>query len=182
VPKRMDAPLNLPGTVGRIVGREAMGWLSEGDAEMPPGHHLVYFPTRVRDDELLPDGCDELHWPGTPFMRRLWAGGVIRFNLGKGLRLDCAPAVCLETVDDVQVVGKGQEEKIIVTVRRNYGKPEPLRKIIQEQDKEEMDRSVRSEDAGDWAVLEERKLVFLRHKTHEQIVEDLESKDRVIKC
>src|SRR2546430_8797592 len=55
---------------------------------LPPGHHLVYFPTPTTASQLLPDGTDTLHSPGPPFTQRLWAGGRVQFTHPDLLRLD----------------------------------------------------------------------------------------------
>src|SRR6266702_756832 len=49
-------------------------------SELPPTHHLVYFNPAMPADELLPDGTDPLQSPGPPFVRRMWAGGYLRFS------------------------------------------------------------------------------------------------------
>ncbi len=93
---------------------------SQLGAPLPQGHHLVYFPFQLPASRLASDGADLDHAPGAPFLRRMWAGGSIRF--GDQVKLDGGPAVCLETVEDVtlkdgDVPGK---EKIFVDTWRRY--------------------------------------------------------------
>ncbi|KUI60355.1 Mesaconyl-C(4)-CoA hydratase, partial [Cytospora mali] len=120
-------------------------------AVLPTGHHLVYFPPTHPTSALLPDGTDEDHWPGAPFVRRLWAGGSVQFaGAGAGavagdgeggdqlLRLDGRRAVCIEKVEDVRLTwakptptpgnggaGEGERDvhsdKVFVDVVRHYG-------------------------------------------------------------
>ncbi|EJT72707.1 hypothetical protein GGTG_09566 [Gaeumannomyces tritici R3-111a-1] len=74
---------------------------------LPQGHHLVYFPPQLSDQELLPDGTDPAHWPGLPFTRRLWAGGSVTYARGweRSLRFNrtLAPMWCDESVQHVEL-------------------------------------------------------------------------------
>ncbi|PYH94968.1 hypothetical protein BO71DRAFT_418964 [Aspergillus ellipticus CBS 707.79] len=149
---------------------------------LPTGHHLVYFPPQVSLSQLLPDGTDTLHAPGSPFNRRLWAGGRVRFPSTKSLCLDGSRAACLETIRDVTVTGQRGEEKVTVRIERRIG-------TVQEG---EDDSSIRArlwkedeEEAGHSSVIENRNLVFMREKTPDQCTHDNASFDkdrRVIKC
>ncbi|RNJ54207.1 hypothetical protein D7B24_000804 [Verticillium nonalfalfae] len=89
---------------------------------LPQGHHLVYFPIQARPSELHPDGTDADHWPGRPFMRRMWAGGEVLFRPGweKDMPLDGREAVCTETVEEVRLSGEGDKAKAFVDVWRRY--------------------------------------------------------------
>lgn len=88
---------------------------------LPQGHHLVYFPIQTPPSQLAPDGADLDHSPGGQFVRRVWAGGEVRFR-GRGLRLDCREALCREVVRDVVVKGEGEGMKVFVDVVREYGR------------------------------------------------------------
>ncbi|ROW12426.1 hypothetical protein VMCG_00800 [Cytospora schulzeri] len=115
-------------------------------APLPLGHHLVYFPPTHPTSALLPDGTDADHWPGAPFVRRLWAGGSVHFAAPgeeqQPLCLDGGRAVCVERVEDVRltwarhhhhapagdeaVVGGGgqrdvADDKVFVDIVRHYG-------------------------------------------------------------
>lgn len=57
----------------------------------PQGHHLVYFPARATPSQLLPDGTDTFHFPGNPFVRRMWAGGSLYFNTDRDCGLPSRP-------------------------------------------------------------------------------------------
>ncbi|KAL3458024.1 HotDog domain-containing protein [Aspergillus heterothallicus] len=136
---------------------------------LPAGHHLVYFPPQVRLSELLPDGTDILHAPGSPFNRRLWAGGSIAFSSTNLLLLDGSRAVCFEGIRDVVVKGPPGEEKIIVKIERRIG-------AVQEGE-EESDIRERLWNASEGmgmhsSIIENRDLVFMRGKTTEQLIQD----------
>lgn len=94
-------------------------------APMPQGHHLVYFPPQIPPSQLLPDGTDPDHSPGGPFVRRMWAGGSVRFADGwqEQLRLDGRRALCVESIGDVSFTeGRAPgAEKVFVDVWRRYG-------------------------------------------------------------
>ncbi|TKA43704.1 hypothetical protein B0A49_13311, partial [Cryomyces minteri] len=80
---------------------------------LPFGHHLIYFPPPKTGSQLLPDGMDPDQSPGEPFVRRMWAGGHVRYNPDQTLqvRLDGKPHVCVEGIRDVSVKGKEGDEK-----------------------------------------------------------------------
>ncbi|KAF4121433.1 hypothetical protein GMORB2_1840 [Geosmithia morbida] len=46
---------------------------------VPPGYHLVYFTPGGLETELGMDGTDETFNAPSPFNRRMWAGGVMRW-------------------------------------------------------------------------------------------------------
>jgi hydroxyacyl-ACP dehydratase HTD2-like protein with hotdog domain len=88
---------------------------------LPPGHHLVYFPTPTTASQLLPDGTDALHSPGPPFTQRLWAGGRVQFLDPDQLRLDSREAALVERIQDVRVTGEQGSEKVFVGIERRIG-------------------------------------------------------------
>ncbi|GBF64802.1 mesaconyl-C(4)-CoA hydratase [Trichophyton mentagrophytes] len=133
---------------------------------MPRGHHLIYFPPQVPSSELLPDGCDELHSPGQPYNRRMWAGGSVRFFGDGGPLLNGQRAVCVEGIREVNIKGKEGEEKIFVGIERR----------VATVDEHESDDAVRSrvwtqseEEQGASMVIERRNLVFMRDRTSKEI-------------
>ncbi|KAM5458493.1 hypothetical protein MaudCBS49596_000407 [Microsporum audouinii] len=137
-----------------------------GPTSMPRGHHLVYFPPQVPSSELLPDGCDELHSPGQPYNRRMWAGGSVRFFDDGGPLLNGQRAVCVEGIREVNVKGKEGEEKIFVGIERR----------VATVDEHESDDAIRNrvwtqseEEWGDSIVIERRNLVFMKDRTPEEI-------------
>ncbi|KAE8132201.1 Der1-like family-domain-containing protein [Aspergillus pseudotamarii] len=148
---------------------------------MPAGHHLAYFPPQVTLSQLLPDGTDVLHSPGVPFERRLWAGGSVRFPVTRGLILNGARAVCIETIRDVMVKGREGAEKVMVKIERRMA-------VVQEEEEE---GSIREriwkdteDEIGHAAVIESRNLAFMRKKTQGELHYDKMNFDtcqRVIK-
>ncbi|KAE8382126.1 hypothetical protein BDV26DRAFT_254428 [Aspergillus bertholletiae] len=148
---------------------------------MPAGHHLVYFPPQVTLSQLLPDGTDVLHSPGGPFQRRLWAGGSVRFPVTRGLILNGARAVCVETIRDVIVKGCEGTEKVIVKIERRMG-------VVQEGEEEDSIRhrilKEAEDETGHASVIERRDLAFMRKKTQGELNYDKMNFDncqRVIK-
>ncbi|OAL66812.1 hypothetical protein A7C99_2206 [Trichophyton rubrum] len=116
-------------------------------APMPRGHHLIYFPPQVPSSELLPDGCDELHSPGQPYNRRMWAGGSVRFFGDGGPLLNGQRAVCVEGIREVNIKGKEGKEKIFVGIERR----------VAAVDEHESDDAVRSRV---WTQFEEEQGVI----------------------
>ncbi|PYI10083.1 DER1-domain-containing protein [Aspergillus sclerotiicarbonarius CBS 121057] len=151
-------------------------------SRMPAGHHLVYFPPQVTLSQLLPDGTDTLHAPGSPFDRRLWAGGSVRFPTSNALALNGNRAVCVETIRDVIVKGRPGEEKVLVRIERRIGtvqEGEDHRRIRERIWKETED------ETGQASIIENRNLVFMREKTPEQLSHDkasFDTENRTIKC
>ncbi|KAL4942852.1 hypothetical protein BDV06DRAFT_155629 [Aspergillus oleicola] len=138
-------------------------------SQLPPAHHLVYFPPQVTLSQLLPDGTDTLHFPGKPFNRRLWAGGSVRFLPTKQLLLDGSRAVCAERIGDVITKGQPGEEKIIVKIERHI---DTVR-----EDETEIDVRKRIWTNGEDTeahppVIEARDLVFMRDKSADQLAKD----------
>jgi hypothetical protein len=133
---------------------------------LPEGHHLVYFPTAIPTNDLLPDGTDSLHFPGPPFMRRLWAGGSLAIDQGARteLALTGEPAFCQESIVGVDVKGTWGDEKVIVEIERKYG----LSKYRSHYTLNKKDWETQKDEWKQWPVVERRKLVFLREKSKER--------------
>ncbi|OJZ81752.1 hypothetical protein ASPFODRAFT_144638 [Aspergillus luchuensis CBS 106.47] len=149
---------------------------------VPAGHHLVYFPPQVTLPQILPDGTDTLHAPGSPFDRRLWAGGSVRFSTPKGLVLNGSRAVCIETIRDVVMKGRSGEEKVMVKIERRIG---TVQEGEDHRDIKERIWKETEEDVGDACVIETRNLLFMRKKTPEQLSHDkagFDMENRAIKC
>lgn len=91
------------------------------------GSHLIFFNPSLPADQLLPDGTDPLQSPGAPFVRRMWAGGAIRLEMGiyfsrtLGWRLDSG-AIAVERIQDVRLRGQGDAAKIFVTIERRFAR------------------------------------------------------------
>ncbi|EAA33756.2 hypothetical protein GE21DRAFT_4153 [Neurospora crassa] len=111
-------------------------WPNQENNELPPGYHLIYYPLQTPPHLLFPDGTDADHCPGSPFTRRMWAGGRIDFGKGgpdgeqqqqqQQFKMDGRKTVCVETLGApvLQVVGnsgkKEQDQKVYVDVWRRY--------------------------------------------------------------
>ncbi|KAF9631879.1 hypothetical protein BFW01_g2741 [Lasiodiplodia theobromae] len=147
--------------------------------ELPPAHHLVYFNPVIPADKLLPDGTDPLQSPGAPFVRRMWAGGYVRFAGGEGGKkegpvvLDGQRWVCVEGIRDVAVKGKEGEEKVFVGIERRIGRA--LEGEGGEHGGAEEEERVRrrlwterEEDWGEASLVERRNIVFMRERTPEE--------------
>ena len=149
---------------------------------LQPGFHLIYFPPATRESELLPDGTDPLQWPGEPYVRRMWAGGSIQFNIGKAARLRGSRGACVERITEVVTKGKPGEEKIFINLERRMGtvlNQQTARKLRQNNDGKrlvplrrkyaarvspETVREFLSTDQN-CCVIENRSIVFMREST-----------------
>ena len=131
---------------------------------LPPAYHLIYFPPTTPPSLLLPDGTDPLQSPGPPFVRRMWAGGALRFNLSHSppgsLSLQGQRTACVERIVDVAVKGKEGDEKVFVGIDRRVG-------ACEEGEGEETIRARfgEGEDMGNGvACVERRNIVFMRER------------------
>lgn len=145
---------------------------------MPIGHHLVYFPPQVPTSLLLPDGTDDLHSPGSPFNRRMWASGAVRFFKEGGPLLDGQRAACVEGIRDVTVKGVEGQEKIFVAVERRIA-------TVDERESEDSIRSrvwSPSEDQPwDSIVVERRDLIFMKDRTPQEVQAAKDLPKRIVK-
>lgn len=144
-PEHFSVPTRLPSTLYR--------------RPLPPSHHLVYFVTPSVASELLPDGTDLWHSPGDPWVRRMWAGGKIRFPAEGGPMLDGGRAVCVEGIRDVHIKGSAGEDKIFVGIERRVAHAE------EDEDEHEIRERVWTQDEsdqGEAVLIETRNLVFMR--------------------
>ncbi|KAI9253523.1 hypothetical protein BDA99DRAFT_520029 [Phascolomyces articulosus] len=69
--------------------------------ELPPAWHLAYFPPRVTEQELSPDGFEQDWKPPAPFHHRMWAGGELEWNPENPLRVG-DEARMESTIRDIQ--------------------------------------------------------------------------------
>ncbi|TGJ87758.1 hypothetical protein E0Z10_g1004 [Xylaria hypoxylon] len=157
---------------------------------VPAGHHLVYFPLHLRGSQLCPDGTDPYHSPrGTPFTRRMWAGGSIQGF--RGMLLD-EQSVCLERIVDVKVQGSAGAEKIFVEVLREYtsfedfnNRIDPKSQTLRPHDLPLDPSFMFSADDpfnyGPKGLTEHRTLVFMREPSDKEKKTNLE-KQRIVKA
>ncbi|KZP19442.1 hypothetical protein FIBSPDRAFT_920084 [Athelia psychrophila] len=73
------------------------------------GHHLAFFHPRNPEAALRPDGTDSDFCPPHPFVRRMWAGGSMRWVDGHGLRVG-EEVVARSEVTRVVKKGFGEDE------------------------------------------------------------------------
>lgn len=62
-------------------------YLPKNGTELPPAWHQAYFPPRVTEQELSPDGYEQDWKPPSPFTHRMWAGGELEWNVDNPLRV-----------------------------------------------------------------------------------------------
>ena len=154
---------------------------------VPPAHHLVYFPPSSRLSALLPDGTDPEQSPGEPFVRRMWAGGRINFDPSTTsiLRMIGVRARCLELISDVTIKGTPGNEKIFVTIKRHIGRvfnethnnsPRTAKYSYSED-------SLRAHLSNDesCSVVEHRDLVFMKERTAEVAADAAHAPSRIVK-
>ena len=146
---------------------------SHNPLDLPPAHHLIYFPPPIPSHDLLPDGTDPLQSPGPPFVRRMWAGGSVRFNSSRPTLLNGSRIACLEAIRDVSIKGTPGSEKIFVGIERRVGP-------CSEGESEDTTRSRLWQDAEESfgehvGVIERRNIVFMKERSKEQASKDMEA-------
>ena len=161
------------------------------------GHHIVYFPPPTRLSSLLPDATDPEQSPGEPFVRRMWAGGQIKFFPfhRQQLRPVSTLGVCLERISDVVVKGLPGEEKVFVTIERRFSGSYPnqfkydnnvvklegtgWRDQISSKPPGEIRRSLLYDP--NCSIIERRNLVFMRRRDLDAAKKSSTSASRIIK-
>lgn len=77
---------NLMGnTLNHPIYRNAR--MPDKGTELPPAWHLAYFPPRVPESDLSPDGYEQDWKPLAPFTHRMWAAGELEWNPENPLRV-----------------------------------------------------------------------------------------------
>ncbi len=125
--------------------------------DLPPSHHLVYFPPTMPISRTLPDGTDPLHSPQGQFTRRMWAGGEVHFNNRPSarLRLDGSRAAFVDRIANVSVKkAETPAPLVFVTTEQHIG-----RSVEGETDDGVRARLSRD---GEASIREIRNLVFMK--------------------
>lgn len=131
--------------------------------DLPPSHHLVYFNPALPPSKLLPDGTDPSQSPGDPFVRRMWAGGNVRWN--KPVKVNGERYACVEGIRDVTIKGKPGQEKVFVGIERRVG-------IAGSRGEEEIRARLWADNEEDFAgadIVERRNIVFMYERTAEEL-------------
>jgi hydroxyacyl-ACP dehydratase HTD2-like protein with hotdog domain len=153
---------------------------------LPIAHHLCYFEPTLPLSALLPDGTIPDQSPGEPFVRRMWAGARVQWNLNSPLRMDGSRAVCAEFIRSVTIKGNEPDERVFVEVERRLANAtaneiETSTKIATAfskgtagaaQELTDLQHRVRQrlwrdseENLGHCSIVETRNIVFMREKT-----------------
>ncbi|KAF2261047.1 hypothetical protein CC78DRAFT_570781 [Lojkania enalia] len=149
---------------------------SKGKRVWPPEYHLIHFNHRIDPSKLLPDGTDALHSPGSPYVRRMWAGGSIRLDPEKYYDESCGwygnvNCFSIERIKDVQL---RDNDKILVKIERRFAPKAALRHNIGESPSDNafdiLSRKVpEAPEFGVASMVEERNLLFMRERSAEDL-------------
>lgn len=152
-------------------------------SRLPQGHHLIYFSPQVPSSKLLPDGTDPLQSPGDPFVRRMWAGGMLHFDnhLRDQPELNNRRVYCREYIPSVIVKGLDGDEKVYVNIERQIGYvgTTPENEALSDSGPDES--LVNSEIRYPAAITEIRNIVFMREKPVAAIKEDVARPGKTLK-
>ncbi|KAJ1834693.1 hypothetical protein IWW55_003097 [Coemansia sp. RSA 2706] len=75
--------------------------------------HLVYFPSHANEFQLSPDGYHADEAPPDPFCQRVWAGGLIEFNVANPLRVG-ELASQTKGIDDVSIKERSGADPLVL--------------------------------------------------------------------
>jgi hydroxyacyl-ACP dehydratase HTD2-like protein with hotdog domain len=137
--------------------------LEKSEDYLPKGHHLVYFPTAaVHESRLDVDGTETTYNPGSPFNRRMWAGGRIEWP--KDIRLNfCCPTTEKMELDQIEAKQRSNgSEMIVMSVRKvlTQNDLEVMRETRQWVFLKDGDPSASESSAKRKPALESRKKIF----------------------
>ena len=133
---------------------------------LPPAHHLLYFNSAYPEKQLLSDGTDPNQSPGPPFIRRMWAGGYVRWNPERAISVDSSRYACVEGIRDVAIKGKPGEQKVFVGIERRFG---PVEKGETEDSVRERLWEESEDDFGVSRLIERRNIAFMHERTPEEL-------------
>ena len=109
--------------------------MPEVGTPLPRGHHLAFFHARKAEKHLRADGTDDEISPPPPFMKRMWAGGRVTWNVNNPLLVG---RNAMGTATVATVAKKGFEEgrpMIFVTQRIEFSQVgQSIPSIIEERD------------------------------------------------
>jgi len=91
---------------------------------LPQGHHIVHFPTAAVDESRLDaDGTETTYNPGSPFNRRMWAGGRIHWSRNTDLRIgqNIREKMELDKIEAKKRGGGG--EMVVMSIRKTLFTP-----------------------------------------------------------
>lgn len=135
------------------------------------GTHLLHFDDAPPTDQLLPDGTDNRHSPGEPWVRRMWAGGSMRVNMLGYYNpfhgwIQRQPIFAHEWVKDVELRGRDDTEKLFVTIERRFERVP--RHVYKYGEYKKLHEKARAADPASCSMVEERTLVFLKERSAEE--------------
>ncbi|KAJ3291266.1 hypothetical protein HK104_006209 [Borealophlyctis nickersoniae] len=132
--------------------------LPQQGTPLPPAYHFGFFPHRVPEKGLAPDGYDVDFSPPEPFNVRMWSGGSIEWNVDNPLKVG-QNAKMVTSLDKVEKKTTARGDAVFVAVKKN----------------------VENEDG--WSMTEIRSLVYLqREKERTKAVVDSGGTKREFKC
>lgn len=88
--------------------------------QLPPGYHLIYFTPVALPDTLGVDGTDISYSPASPFTRRMWAGGELKWEKCNPLLIGEEATESTKLVSAEPKITRAGEEMIVVGVEKVY--------------------------------------------------------------
>lgn len=114
----------LAAMLGRPVlnGHDTRRANAPAGTPIPPAHHLVYFTPDDLEAHLGADGSDRTFNAPAPFTRRMWAGGNMKFDKNKPLRVGEEAEEHTKLISAVAKTSRSAGEMVLVEVEKKlYG-------------------------------------------------------------
>ena len=120
----------------------------------------------------------------------MWAGGSLHFNnrSTNQLATNNQRVCCTEFISDVSVKGIEGEEKVFVTIQRRigvlFGTTYPStthNRASSDPEKDYLVKANREDDISQYAMVENRNLVFMRQKSAADAKEDAAKLGKILK-
>ena len=87
---------------------------------LPPGYHLIYFTPAALPEDLGVDGTDRSYSPASPFTRRMWAGGELRWEKSNPLRIGEEAIESTRLISAEPKITRAGEEMIVIGVEKRF--------------------------------------------------------------
>lgn len=85
---------------------------------LPPTYHHIFFPPRTYEHELAADGYETEFVPPAPYVKRLWGGAEMTYDVSNPLRMGDQIQMTT-TVDHVERRGEGEGGSVAIRLNKD---------------------------------------------------------------
>ena len=123
--QRLSLTLNRPRIYSDTPVHGENGAPPQG-TPLPPGYHLAYFTPAALPGELGADGTDISYSPAHPFTRRMWAGGLLKWEKDNPLAVGNEVTETTKLISAEAKVTRTHEEMIVIGVEKIFENPKGI--------------------------------------------------------